>query len=71
MKLCCGGEEGGGREGAEWPPVNFKFQFRLWCVRAAGAGSGVWPGTVWRNLAVSPPLHRYWGMVGVFNKLSF
>ena len=20
-------------EGAEWPPVNFKFQFRLWCVR--------------------------------------
>ena len=31
---------GGGREGAEWPPVNFKFQFRLWCVRAAGAGTG-------------------------------
>ena len=26
-------------EGAEWPPVNFKFQFRLWCVRAAGLGA--------------------------------
>ena len=38
------GRREGGMVGAEWLPVNFKFQFRLWCVRAAGAGSGVWPG---------------------------